>query len=840
MMRFNFESGRRVSYDDRQRTGHDPLPNGFVLTQARRAAILYDTHPRHVLSVLRGHGAQEVRSMTEHGLMSYMSQFIDRPWRAGASLEELLLHVCQSLGAHAVSLKTAVDTVTVVAADSSAADAEDTGFATELPIGDERLLTIRSRAGLTDVQMASAHAWAGVVRLMYAVNEAPSTDDFVSVMRTMRYGLEAYDDEAEAAQHVVRTALRIVGGDAAWYAARTDRGLVIRADSGFDDPGFSDAWLLNVGEGVGGRAFSHGQTVIANDYLHDRRRVRSIAAMADREGIRSVLIAPVRCRDKIEGALYLMSRRTHHFHRRESDRLTVLGEELGYALTRMARLRELRNEADEAWGRSERLLRVGAALQSGTEVLLDGASLETMVKMVADTAGAAVEVIDSARETAVVAGETQALGGWVLNVTGPDDASARIALWWDCDDEVVTEHLAAGIAQLVRLNWSNQRNDFTVRRNFVATLLRKEVEDGDELMREALAVGLDLSRQRVVACVTMPDEPYEGSPDANFHDVADLLERLVSQHLSSALCVRLGGRVGILADLAALRPRDVHDAVLAVIEHGSVSRLGLVGGIGSSCTGPLDYCRSWREAQMAAQFAEHRGRPAVVTIDEIGVFSLFARVDVDSRLTEDLSLILGPLNDLPVPLLETLDAYVHSGFSVDEAARRLHIHPNTLRYRIRRLRECLGMDLRHADQRFLLELSLRVKKLLRSLGRREAPNGSVLNGPCREEFSYPGRSVLPAEAGAPETAERCGGVVGRPVDVHLAGSELRGHGLRPLVRRTPHRGRQAVRGAVGDVDRFLCRAGLDDHQDWPEDLLLGHAHVRGDVGEHRRPYEVSP
>ena len=115
---------------------------------------------------------------------------------------------------------------------------------------------------------------------------------------------------------------------------------------------------------------------------------------------------------------------------------------------------------------------------------------------------------------------------------------------------------------------------------------------------------------------------------------------------------------------------------------------------------------------MAAQFAEYRRPPAVVNIDEVGVFSLFARADVEAKLAQDITLLLGPLKDLPAPLVETLDAYVHSGFSVEETARALHIHPNSLRYRLRRIQERLGMDLHHGDQRFLLELSFRARRLI--------------------------------------------------------------------------------------------------------------------------------
>ncbi|MGV9350290.1 helix-turn-helix domain-containing protein [Streptomyces spiralis] len=44
-------------------------------------------------------------------------------------------------------------------------------------------------------------------------------------------------------------------------------------------------------------------------------------------------------------------------------------------------------------------------------------------------------------------------------------------------------------------------------------------------------------------------------------------------------------------------------------------------------------------------------------------------------------------------LLDTLDAFLHHGGSADRAARVLHCHPNTVRYRLNRIRELTGRSL---------------------------------------------------------------------------------------------------------------------------------------------------
>lgn len=58
--------------------------------------------------------------------------------------------------------------------------------------------------------------------------------------------------------------------------------------------------------------------------------------------------------------------------------------------------------------------------------------------------------------------------------------------------------------------------------------------------------------------------------------------------------------------------------------------------------------------------------------------------------------------------VETLRAYLDCWGDAARAARRLGVHPNTLRYRVRKLAELSGLDLDDADERFVTELQVRL------------------------------------------------------------------------------------------------------------------------------------
>ncbi|MFY7066623.1 PucR family transcriptional regulator [Nocardiopsis changdeensis] len=62
-------------------------------------------------------------------------------------------------------------------------------------------------------------------------------------------------------------------------------------------------------------------------------------------------------------------------------------------------------------------------------------------------------------------------------------------------------------------------------------------------------------------------------------------------------------------------------------------------------------------------------------------------------------------------MAQTLLAWLEAGSNANEAAERLHIHPQTVRYRMRRLEELFGARLRDPGERFELELVLRARRL---------------------------------------------------------------------------------------------------------------------------------
>ncbi|HEX7807000.1 MAG TPA: helix-turn-helix domain-containing protein, partial [Cellulomonas sp.] len=62
-------------------------------------------------------------------------------------------------------------------------------------------------------------------------------------------------------------------------------------------------------------------------------------------------------------------------------------------------------------------------------------------------------------------------------------------------------------------------------------------------------------------------------------------------------------------------------------------------------------------------------------------------------------------------LLETLTAYLGAGRSLEAAARVLYVHPNTVRYRLRRVADVTGWDPLDPREAYVLQTALAIGRL---------------------------------------------------------------------------------------------------------------------------------
>jgi purine catabolism regulator len=157
--------------------------------------------------------------------------------------------------------------------------------------------------------------------------------------------------------------------------------------------------------------------------------------------------------------------------------------------------------------------------------------------------------------------------------------------------------------------------------------------------------------------------------------------------------------------------------LLASLGDGQGRRAAVFAGIGRPATRVEDVPRAYRDAAGAAATARRLGgQHRVAYFGALGVYRVLAAVSPGEELASFYEDTLGPLvahdRKSGGELLRTLEAYVSCGGSPLESAQRLHAHRNTVLYRLDRISEILGVDVREPEQRLVLHLALRAGQLL--------------------------------------------------------------------------------------------------------------------------------
>jgi hypothetical protein len=128
------------------------------------------------------------------------------------------------------------------------------------------------------------------------------------------------------------------------------------------------------------------------------------------------------------------------------------------------------------------------------------------------------------------------------------------------------------------------------------------------------------------------------------------------------------------------------------------------------------------DLRLLVDIGQRRSRDGDLTPEEFLPELLLARsphlgVILDRR-------VYGPLESAAgrggADLLATINAFLATALDRRAAAERLHVHPNTLDYRLRRIEELTGLRFADPDAVMLMALALRRRRLERRVGERAA------------------------------------------------------------------------------------------------------------------------
>jgi DNA-binding PucR family transcriptional regulator len=153
------------------------------------------------------------------------------------------------------------------------------------------------------------------------------------------------------------------------------------------------------------------------------------------------------------------------------------------------------------------------------------------------------------------------------------------------------------------------------------------------------------------------------------------------------------------------------------LAQGLGRRLAFSVGVGNLASSALELARAHDEARQALRLSRRASRTGqVTTYRSLGALRLLLEVRDPRVLGKFVEESLGPVLHYAerhrTPLLPTLEALVVQGWNQRAAARQLHVHINTLTYRVQRIEDLLNSSLDDSETRVVLSIALQARQLL--------------------------------------------------------------------------------------------------------------------------------
>jgi purine catabolism regulator len=181
-------------------------------------------------------------------------------------------------------------------------------------------------------------------------------------------------------------------------------------------------------------------------------------------------------------------------------------------------------------------------------------------------------------------------------------------------------------------------------------------------------------------------------------------------------------------DLAALCGADTVASLRDLETHARAARERVVQmmptasmavGIGKPGAGLAGLRRSFAQAQESLTLARNLyDGDRVLSYGDLGLHHLINRLQGCEELLRFYDQTLAPVADYDASrdteFVQTLEAFFACHGNVSQAAESLHLHRNSLLYRLERIGEITGLDLDDVDDRFSLQLALKLQPLLAS------------------------------------------------------------------------------------------------------------------------------
>jgi len=528
-------------------------------------------------------------------------------------------------------------------------------------------------------------------------------------------------------------------------------------------------------EGPSSRAFRSQRPTAVPDILTDAPS-RAWEMVAAQQGYSSLLAVPISAGQVPFGLLNCYSVEKREFTAREIILMESMANQAGLAIETTRRLIEFRQRAEQAAEEATGLRAELDGLQHADDnhaqllrVVLKGRGPDAIAETLGAMLACTVLVDDADGRLLAAAGRPDASGsregrykalhdhardrvgssadleiGAVPPAPGAVHASAGLVVPVILDEKVVGHvwalspstpfgvpqrralvRAAAVVALALLKERAAQEVEWRLSRDFFDDLLDPDKSATTEALHvRARQLGADLTQRHTILVIRRDpvanDRPVEHENRAAYaqRSLLSLIQRASAVWKGATLTATRSDHVVVLwqeeesarsaTEFAHFLRREIHAYA--------------AGWTATICMGPVcddlsEYGDGYRLACGVTDLVQHSGRgDRVVSLDTIGAYRLLLQVKRPRELESFAKAMLGQIHGYDAEhgtkLGNTLREYMAQRCNVATTARLLHVHPNTVAYRLRRIEELLGGDLNDPEVLLHIQLALMIEGIL--------------------------------------------------------------------------------------------------------------------------------
>ncbi|MCB8816986.1 PucR family transcriptional regulator [Desulfosporosinus shakirovi] len=269
---------------------------------------------------------------------------------------------------------------------------------------------------------------------------------------------------------------------------------------------------------------------------------------------------------------------------------------------------------------------------------------------------------------------------------------------------------------------SIQESERQHHRDFLFDLLYNNFDSLEVIVSRGKLWGWNFAKPHFVVVGEIPNYDPDSADHERFEELVTEMTTLLQKRQPKTICLERNGQVVLLFPLQEMLPQsEWQGKVLELLEPILKKVKSIPGkqpfqfGLGNLYNSARYLHRSFQEARTALELGKlFENTDRLISFHGLGIMRLLHRLD-RQELEDYRSEVLGPLlkfdKESNLNLEETLLAYYSCNTDLNLAGEKLYLHPNTLRYRLKKASEILDLDLSSLENQVNLFLALKIGRL---------------------------------------------------------------------------------------------------------------------------------